>query len=222
MTQTRIGVRLMLVVGVGVFSLAGCSDKRAQQDANSNDTAKAAERTGAKVARDPEPDRVHILELAMSYDFEKERPPVEVSADVSGPNNHGTPKSKAPDLRIASAKLKEGETVADSEEILAAIHSVKGEYPQLGISEKHNLVWRRKPSSDPKTWQVWIVSVDKHVKPTELASAGADFHSVGSPQEPRLVVHIDPASKDRIEEQDTFAACLFDPVCSSQHCGYTN
>jgi hypothetical protein len=221
MTQTRIVVRLALVAGV-VFSLAGCSDKRAQQDVNSNDTAKAAERMDAKVARDPEPDRVHVIELAMSYEFEKERPPIQVGVNVSGPNNQGTPKSKAPDLMISSAKLKEGETVADSEEILAAIHSVKGEYPPLGISEKHNLVWRRKPSSDPKTWQVWVVSVDHHGTPTELTSAAKDFQSGVLPHEPRLVVHIDPPSKDRPEEQDTFAACLFDPVCTSQHCGYTN
>jgi len=213
MTPNLSWVRLLPAAAVVIGLLGGCSEKKS----GSTDTTatQMARRDTISPPRTP-PDADHVTDLAQRYTFDADSNPGVAKGTIKHDgNNKPIPKSDEPELKIGAAIAPPNPPA--KEEILARVTAGKKDYGGLGVKNGvKNYLYRAKPSSDPKTWTVWMVP--EHGKATALVR-DTDTYSDGDPKRPRIVsqlVRLLGKQRDDI----VYGICIDDPVCNG-HCGYS-
>jgi hypothetical protein len=216
MTRIPAFLRQLVNPAISLVIVLGCVGPRQPRSDSSAPTAQRATTAAAYPSTPPDP--AQVIALAAKYQFVNKSWPVRATRPIKKGVNKGVPKGQEPQMTIEQAKTVSGTSYPPGEEILARIQSDRP-YQGLGIDKDYNYIWRRKPSSDPAMWEIWLVSA-KHGVTTQL-ERDAQAYSSGMSEVPRLVYEsFQSASGRPLNDMTAFGACFDDSICTG-HCGYS-
>ena len=177
-----------------------------------------------------QPDQGDVVNSAThDYNFDQPQKPVSPVVPPSAIDNPGVPDSPTFDLpEISWAHLKSTATPNPSSQVIARIHTKSG-YPPLHIPPGDSYLWRDKfdpADSKDRSWKLWIVPADLNntdMRTWKRWKGEIEFSDVHvNPKEPHLVAAKKPSTAGPHPQADMIAigACIDDPICSANHCGY--